>query len=351
VIGGGIAGAAVASALHHNGLDVTVFEKTGIASGGSGNIRGLINPKFTAQRGVEADFYAPAFALANRVFKEISVECDIGYYPCGSLHLLTDDSKEKRFHGFIRSWEWHDNHARLLSADDASLVAGVGLSHAALFLPDAAMVSPKILTEFLLKPVKMVRKEIDAIIQDESAWVVAGEEFDAVILAGGFDVKRFPQLAHMPFQKVRGQVTRVKMTTAYAQLKTNLCYGGYASSGFDGEAVIGSTFQHWIDDDSLRPEDDADNIKKLATVVPCLAEGLEIIGARAAFRCAAKDRVPIIGAVGGHEGLFITAAHGSHGILSGLMGAEFIAAKICGEGQILPQSVERFLSPSRFRVG
>lgn len=350
VIGGGIAGAAVASALCRSGLDVTVFEKSWAASGGSGNIRGLINPKFTSQRGVEADVYAPAFALANRALKTISQDYDIGHVPCGSLHLITDEAKEKRLNGFVRNWGWHAEHAQLLTVDEAKQIAGVDLSHSALFLPDAAMVSPKILTEYLLSFVTVVIKEVDEIIQTDAGWSVDGKIFDAVVLAGGFDVQKFPQLSSLPLQKVRGQITRVKVNSAYAALKTNLCYGGYATSAFDGEAVIGSTFQHWIDSDTLRPEDDADNFAKLAAVAPFLVDGLDHIGARASFRCAAKDRIPVIGEVRGYDGLFVSAAHGSHGILSSLMGAELLAAKICLLGQILPRSAEKALASDRFRT-
>lgn len=350
IIGGGIAGTCLSYSLSQRGCDVTIFEKNDIASGGSGNIRGLCNPKFTAQRGIESDFYAPAFALAHRLFRDLSRHNDIGFTPCGCLHLFTDEQKERRLRGFQENWGWHGDHAIVLEKDEASRIAGIELSHAALYLPDAAMVSPQKVTSILGQTAKIHRMDVKTICRQDKGWDIEGENYDVVILACGWDVVTFGQTAALPLQKVRGQITRIKMSQEYQNLKTNLCYGGYASHPFDGEAVIGSTFQHWIDDDTLRPEDDRDNIKKLQSVAPQIAEGLEIIGARASFRCASKDRMPIIGEVTGHDDLYLSTAHGSHGILSSIMGAEILSARICGEPQKLPSLAEKFLSAERFKA-
>ncbi len=348
VIGGGIAGASLCHALTSRGCTVTLFEKNGLASGGSGNFRGLSNPRITALRGPEAEFYAAGFALAQRMFQKISRTENIGYDPCGTLHLITDDTKHKRFTSCCTTWGWHPDHARLVSADDASTLAGVPLTYPALYLADAAMVSPKLVTQSLAQPARLVPEDIEVITRTESGWSVNGNIYDAVVLAGGVDVTKFSQTAHLPLQKIRGQVTLVRPNELHSRLKTNLCYGGYCARVADDSAVIGSTFQHWITDDSLRTDDDTDNVQKLSAVVPDMAVGADIIGARASFRCAAKDRIPVIGELAGHKGLYISTAHGSHGIVSSVIAAEYLAAQICGEPQILPESLEAFLSPSRF---
>ena len=112
--------------------------------------------------------------------------------------------------------------------------------------------------------------------------------------------------------------------------------------------MVGSTFQHWLDDAAPRAEDDVDNLEKLSAAIPKVSEGLEIVSSRVGFRCASKDRLPIIGRVPDQKGLYVSIAHGSHGLLSGLMGSEMLAADICGEEQILPSSVARGLGISRF---
>jgi tRNA 5-methylaminomethyl-2-thiouridine biosynthesis bifunctional protein len=350
IIGGGIAGATLAYSLSSRGCNVTIFEKNGLASGGSGNDRGLCNPRISAGKGSEADFYSPAFNLAHRLFADISKEHDIGFQACGSLHMISDDNKDKRYHGFKKNWGWHDDHARIISAEESSDAAGIRILQPSLYFEDAGMVSPKKVTQHLAQSAKIVMREMTSLEEVGSNWRIDGEDFDCVILAGSFDVLQFPYTRTLPIEKVRGQVTRIKASPLYNQLKTNLCYGGYASVAENGEAILGSTFQTWITDPALRPEDDIDNIAKLEQVAPHMAEGLTIIGGRASFRSAAKDRAPVIGQIHGVENLYTSTAHGSHGILSSVMGAEFLTSKIMGDAHIFPKSVERFLSPSRFKI-
>jgi tRNA 5-methylaminomethyl-2-thiouridine biosynthesis bifunctional protein len=349
LIGGGIAGATLASSLSEYASDITIFEKKALASGGSGNSVGLCNPRMTQLRGSEADFYSPAFNLAHKLFEKVSKKNEIGYRPSGNLHIITDPQKEKRFHGFINNWGWHPEHALLLDPHESSAVAGISLKHSSLYLPDAGMVSPKNLTEHLAKKSHLILYDVLMIEKNENQWCINGQSFDALILTGGYDVLRFEMTKHLPLQKIRGQITQVKVEPAYQNLKTNLSYGGYCSVSVNGESIIGSTFQHWIDDDTLRSEDDVDNINKLTAISAELTHGLIVTGGRVSFRCAAKDRTPIIGSCDGFENVYASTAHGSHGILSALMGAELLASKIFNKGQILPDSLEKSLSPNRFR--
>ncbi len=347
VIGGGIAGAAVAAALTREGCDVVVFEKNGIASGASGNVRGLCNPRITALREIESDFYGPAFSRANTLYRDISKHTDIGYVTCGSMHLINDDRKDKRYRLFPDNWGWHSDHARVLDPVEASRIAGVDIAQSVLFLPDAAMVCPRAVTEYLVRGIHIIQKDITDIVQTGDGWTVDGQNFDAVVLAGGYEVNRFSQVCDIPLQKVRGQVTEVRVTPAYNALKTNLCYSGYASVAENGKAVIGSTFQYWIDDAAVSDADDVENLEKLAEYLPQVAEGLQVIGSRAAFRCAAKDRLPVIGEVAGYKGLYLSTGHASHGLLSAVMAAEMVVVKLCGLPQILPRSVDMLLSSGR----
>ena len=349
IIGGGIAGAAMSHALVHRKCDVTIFEKNALAAGGSGNDRGLCNPRISSQRGGEADFYSPAFNLAYNRFRKISKDHDIGFSACGSLHLMSDEAKHKRYHSFVENWGWNVDHARIINEADASDIAGVPISQASLYMPQGSMVSPYRVTHYLSQSAKIILKDISSITASQSGWAVDGDYFDCVILCGGYDVLKFAEARTLPLEKIRGQITKISATDIFSKLKTNLCYGGYASAPENGEAFLGSTFQKWMEDEKLRVEDDEDNLSKLKAVAPHLAENLEVIGGRASFRCAANDRAPVIGQIHDAENLYISTAHGSHGILSSLMGAEFLAAKICGEPQILPQSTEKYLSPSRFK--
>ncbi|MDD3019412.1 MAG: bifunctional tRNA (5-methylaminomethyl-2-thiouridine)(34)-methyltransferase MnmD/FAD-dependent 5-carboxymethylaminomethyl-2-thiouridine(34) oxidoreductase MnmC [Alphaproteobacteria bacterium] len=345
VIGGGIAGVAAASSLHDRGIEVHVYEKNGLASGGSGNVRGLFNPRFTAQRGFESDFYSSAFMQALRVFQGLD---EVGFDPCGSLHLVGDDQKQKRFDGFLGNWDWHQDHARLVSREEAGLISGVPVKHDALYLPDAGMVSPYRVVAALAQKVSVVEEEVLALQQSDSQWLVNGRIYDAVVLACAADVLKFSQTQWLPVHTVRGQVSVIQVPDSLGALACNLCYGGYASHPFEGKMVVGSTFQSWLDDLSIREEDHADVLSKLSSVVEGFDGAADICDARAAFRCSAKDRVPVIGALPEYHGLYVSVAHGSHGLTSSVLAAEIIAAQMMGESSPVPRNVLACVSAQRF---
>lgn len=329
ILGAGLAGTACAHVLTARGFSPVIFDTADmIASGASGNRLGMFNPRFSAQRSAEADFYMSAFALASR---------SIPARRCGSLHLVTDDEKKKRFQACQESWGWPADHMRLIDRNEASAIAGVNIPCESLFLPDAGQAAPHDLchgwamgTDIRLSKTPG-EKEMNA--------------FDAVIFANGSGVKEF--LPWLPVHTVRGQIITASASPASRSLKTGLCYGGYIGTAGEGQHVLGSTFQKWLHDTDIRDEDTRDILEQLENAVPGLGIH-EVTGARAALRCAAQDRFPVIGAIPGKPGCYVSAAHGSHGMISSLAGAHLIADLICQSPFSLPLESVNILSPQRF---
>lgn len=351
VIGAGLAGTSCAYALRQYGIEAVLFEKDSIAAGASGNVRGLYNPRFSALRSPESSFYAPAFAQALGTLETLSAGYDLGYRRCGTLHLANSGEKEKRFQAVKKNWLWHEDHLRFLSADEASEKAAVPIDKQALYLPDSGMVCPRALchayadntcVEYGAPP------ELSALLK----------KFDSVILACGAAVKHYRPLSWLPVHTVRGQASMMAQTEMSSSLKCNICYGGYISAPLDGVHMLGSTFQKWRDDVDISAEDDRDNLSRLAENMPAMETGM-ITGSRAALRSSSKDRFPVIGPVpdyrsyrdGGKQnlpGLYVSTAHGSHGIVSTIAGAHMIADQILALPQSLPQETAASLAPRRF---
>lgn len=358
VIGGGLAGTAAAYVLTQHRYNVDIYEVHDLATGASGNPLGLFNPRFSAQRSAESDFYASAFALAVRTFKTIQSQQDVRYQECGSLHLVTDAEKKKRFAGVSENWGWHTDHLQLLNSDEATAQAGVTLEQEALFLPDAGVISPELLCRAYAQGATIYREQVTSIEREQACWSVNQREYDIVIIANAADCTRLAQTDWVPVGTVRGQVSRIDVTPEMQNLKVNLCYGGYCSIPFNGQQVVGSTFQPWLTETQVREEDHQQVIKHLQETVPACGQNLKIIGGRASLRTAAKDRVCIgglvpdrtasmTGQVSYFPNLYISTAHGSHGLLSSLMMAEFIAGELSGR-QVLPQATCDQISPYRF---
>ena len=331
IVGGGLAGTSCAYVLMQYGFTAVIYEReSALAARASGNRLGLYNPRFTAFRGAESGFYASAFALAHRTFAALK---DIDFNPCGALHLVTDDDKQKRFPRTAQNWGWHEDHMRMVTADEASSIAGVTVEQDALYLPDSGAVSPYKLCHAYARDID-VRLNTEADPDDLDA--------DYIIYAGGAGALSLPGF---PLETVRGQVSYPVPDDALRSLKTALCYGGYLAPGAGGDYMLGSTFQRWLSDTDIKDADHADNIAKLAAAVPALA-GVTVDGGRAGLRTASKDRFPVIGAW--KDRIYLSTAHGSHGLLSSLMAAHYIADLMRQGPVCLPRPSVAALAPSRF---
>ena len=337
IVGGGMAGSALAYVLKNAGLDPVVYEAgPTLASGASGNETGLYNPRFSAQRTAESDYFSAAFARALHTFKNLD---DIDWDPCGALHLMNDEKKRKRFGQAAVNWAWDRDHMRVVGMDEASEIAGVDVHHEALYLPQSGSVSPKKLCEAYMRDIDFhVNKEIRSM--DELG-------ADIAVLANGPAVKDF--YPDLPMNAVRGQITKVRMSEYSRDLRCAVCYGGYFSRAKDGEHIVGSTFQRWLDHSEVLDADDEDNLKKLAEGIPGMEMGLQIVGRRASLRATARDFFPIVGRAPGAGNVYISAAHGSHGILSTLMAAYLLTDMILDRPLCLGNHTVEALSPDRFQ--
>ena len=359
IIGGGLAGTACAYMLRQAGVEPVIYEAgESLASGASGNDLGMYNPRFSAERTPEAEYHMAAFDLALEVFPSLchseqneesgaimqgvssayGVRNDgnnIDWEQCGALHLITDEKKAKRFPQTVENWGWGER-LRIVGAKEASAIAGIELEYDALYVPESGYVSPKKLCHALAENVEV---KLGQRIEN-----VADIDADVVILANSLSAKTFePEL---PVKPVRGQVTQVRATESSKALKCNVHYGGYMSKAHGGVHMVGATFQRWLDHTDLLDEDDEHNISKIAEFVPSLGSGYEIVNHRASLRCASKDHFPIVGELS--DGLCVSIAHGSHGIISSLMAARILTDMITEQPSRLNEDVLQALSPQRF---
>lgn len=329
IIGGGLAGTACAYVLRQKGHEPIIFEKSSeLAHGASGNSLGLYNPRFYAEDRDEARFYRDAFLTAAQIFSQAGKEID--HVQNGGLHLILDETKEQRFRKVMGSGVWQEGDIKHFSAKQASEFAGVDIPYAAITLPKAGSVCPYKLCNYYAgeSKVRYNASLNDIRVDKDGIWHVDGELFDAVILACGVNVKDFSQAAWIPVYTVRGQIVEVEATPYSSPLKTDLRYGGYISAAYNGRHIIGSTFQKWIKHTDVRDEDSTYILDQLHQTLPQLRDVSNVCDARASMRCTTPQRLPVIGSVPDYSGLFISTAHGSHGLVTTLQAAYIIAEQI-----------------------
>ena len=333
IVGGGLAGCAAAYVLKDAGAEPVIYEAAGaLGTGASGNMRGLYNPRFGAEASPQSEFYALGYLRALEVFAKAP---DIGWEPSGCLHLMNDEKKARRFPKTVESWKQFGFDAgdmRLVNADEASEIAGIDIPHDALLLPRGGSVSPRELCQFLSHDIEM-HYNVDAV-----------PDGDVVIFAGGAAMRDHDVLQGLDLRAVRGQVSYAAANAQTKALKTHITYGGYVSPAIGGRHVVGSTFQRWLSHDDLLLEDDQDNLAKLRGALPGF-EGVEIVDQWAGVRCTSRDHFPVVGHL--RDNIYVSSAHGSHGIVSAIMAADILAGMILGLPKKVSDECLAALSPRR----
>ena len=351
IIGGGLAGTACAYLLKQNGYQPVIFEAgDGLASGASGNPVGLYNPRFYAIKLPEAEFYERAYQAVSKLFAEIGSEID--HSPHGSLHLAATPEKQKRFAKMKESWGWEDAEMQILSNDQASKVAGIDLKYGGMFLSASGTVAPDKLCEYYARSCETrLKKDVKLLIRNNDSWSLSDENFDHVILACGANVARFSQTDWLPIYSVRGQIAQFEQSVTSQKLRCNINYGGYITPSLGGVHTCGSTFQKWLQHTDILEQDTQDILDKMHEYIPYLSDVEAVMSARASLRTASKDRLPIIGAVPCKSGdiniknLYVSTAHGSHGIVTSYLAACMIMREIEGTNAC---HLAKHVSASRF---
>ncbi len=343
IIGGGLAGTSCSYILKQYGLNPVLYEASDtLASGASGNEIGLFNPRFSALKGAESDYYAASFAALLRVLKTAQKQgADIDYNPCGTMHLINAPEKQKRFSKMMDNWDWHFDHMRSLSKEDASTITGIDLDNDTIYLPDAGSVSPKKLCAYYAQNIDV---RLNATIEN-----IDDLDADIIIIACASASKTLMREIDIPIHTVRGQVTWIEVTAQTQKIKTNICYGGYFSAPVNGRHALGSSFQKWLGHTDILEQDNKDNIQRVRdNVSACQNMDLPIQNARAGLRVSSHDRFPMAGRVPNTDNLYIATAFGSHGLVGSIGAAHLIADQILGQPLSLPNHAVEALSLERF---
>ena len=96
IIGGGIAGASAAHELALAGLQPTIFDAHGLASGASGNPAGLIMPRLDADDTPIARFFTSAYLHALRMMEKMAATGHDVFNPCGALLHYTNEKEQAK---------------------------------------------------------------------------------------------------------------------------------------------------------------------------------------------------------------------------------------------------------------
>ena len=348
VIGGGIAGAAMARAARAEGLAVTILDDGRAPA--SGNPAALVTPALDAGGGPRAALPAQAFARAVALYADLEAHWPEAVIARGVLKLAVAPRDGERHDAVAAQDLFEPGAMRVLAADDAAARLGEP-AEAALDMAQALVVEPARVLETWRGPAIPAR--VARLAREDDTWRLYDAEdrllaeADAVVLAGGAEQAALWPSA--PIRPVRGQATWAERPDP-DHAPAPAAFGAYAIPTREG-VLFGATHDRGVVETDAREADDRRNLAALAKGLPGLAAGLADapLRGRAAVRATTADHLPLAGATPDSPGnLFVLGGLGGRGFCLAPLLAEHLTARILALPSPLPRDLAELVEPARF---
>ena len=381
VIGAGLAGCTVAERLAERGWAVELIDRAPApATGASGNLAGVLRPLPSLDDNRMSRLTRAGSLYAWRRIHQLQARgLALRADDCGVLHLGRDTAQEAKMRAVVERLALPPAHLRFVGVDEAAELAGCAVANGGWWFAGSGWVQPPSLCAASLEAAGgRVRGHFGQTVArfgyDGGAWHAHGPDGSAIasapvaILAPGTGIAGFEQ-ASLPVVSARGQVSHLPAAADSAP-RVVVCRGGYVSPAVDGLRCAGATFAVDDPDPGLRPEDHAENLQRLAAMLPgfAAAVGADLdparLGGRVGFRPASPDRLPMIGALplpladaaparrldelARQPGLYALSGYGARGLVWSALAAELLACALEGDPAPLERDLLEAIDPARF---
>ncbi|MCA8959154.1 MAG: bifunctional tRNA (5-methylaminomethyl-2-thiouridine)(34)-methyltransferase MnmD/FAD-dependent 5-carboxymethylaminomethyl-2-thiouridine(34) oxidoreductase MnmC [Planctomycetes bacterium] len=396
VIGAGLAGTAAARSLAERGWEVDLVDRhSTLAGDASGNPVGTVHPELQPKCRLRERWVTGAFDFT--IARLHGTEID--HALCGAVFLATDERRRERHARVAQGRRPLPDHARLLDGDATSTALGLATPPEAeavsLHYPRAGWVDPRALCrDNAAHPgVRLhLGRSVTTLERADVEWVARDADGRTIttapiaIVACSYAAASLPVTSWVPLRPLRGQVSVLPANARSRALSAVVYHEGYLTPALripemaDAPVhLFGATFHPNSADCTERTEDHRENLERLATGVPGFRAlfgepwSADRVRGRASVRGVSADQLPLVGPVVDAErfcaqyddlrygrpydrdspapflpGLFVTAGHGSRGIVTTQLAGELIASQLGGELLPVERGVLEMLAPARF---
>ena len=355
IVGGGVAGLAVAWRAAGAGLSVALLERDAIGAGASRVAAGMLAPVAETEFGPAGERALELGLRSAAMWHDFAREladasgCPVELNTSGTLLLARDADEARELERQIALRERLGLACERLRGSEArdlepALAPGVRL---ALLAPDDHSVDPRALVRALRVACERAdvavceHTEVAALELKRSGDSVAGVRLrdgssvraaSVVIAAGAWSSAiELPPVARPEIRPVKGQVLRLRDPSGPGLLERTIRYeGGYVVSRGDGRYVLGATVEERGFDASPTAGGVYELLREAREMLPGVLE-LELEEISVGFRPGTPDNLPSIGA-SELPGLVWATGHYRNGILlaplTGELGLRALAAEV-----------------------
>ena len=387
VIGAGVAGCSTAWQLARRGWRVSVFERADELGHGVQSLGQLaLYCRIFGKDSPLSRFFLLGFLHAVREFERLARERDLGWRASGLVQLPRPRDRKRRLDPAALARQYPDMVWQWLSRDNLRDLTGLPIADKGWYSPAAGWLDPlELCQSWLDHPGIALRTGIyiEAVAREGNGWSLLtradddqpphSAPFDAVVFACGTDATAFEPLRELPLQRVPGAVVHIPENDASGRVRHIIrgARGIFPATG--GWHCVAASFAQSTDSVGESAEESMALLEDAFDPPPEFATAESVT--KKAERCQSGDFAPIVGAVPdavecrrrfaslvrnakarilhppAHlPGLYVNLAHGSHGLCSAPLAAEYLASLIQGEVSPLDRASAAALDPLRFLV-
>ena len=358
VIGAGLAGSAVCERLAARNWDVVLVERrSGPAQEASGNHAGAFHPLVTRDDSFMARLTRAGFTYALRHWASLM---GMDWAECGVLQMPRTEEEDEGQRAALSILGFPPEYAQYLSRDEAAGKAATDVAAGGIWFPRAGWVRPASLVRALLRKAQVSMRfgvEVRALQRTSTGWAALDAmghivaEAPVVILANAGDATRLAPIPDAELRSVRGQVTYLP-AVEFPPIRAVLLRGGMAIPPVEGIALVGASFDIGDTDPAAKLDSHAGNLDRLARILPGADAPYDprALDGRVGFRAVARDRLPLVGALPGMEGVHGAFAYASRGILWCSLMAELLASRLESEPLPIEARLADAVDPARFAL-
>lgn len=386
IIGAGVGGSAVASALARQGWRVKLFDQAEkIAQGTSAHPQAVFQPMLTRDDNFMARASRAGFQLLQ-------------HHPainrCGVLQIASCIAEAHKWQDMLNCLGLDPAFADWVNKEQATRLSGITCAWGGIWFPNGGWANMSALSQaYLQTPGIQVQLNtyIHTIAQQNAEWCLyaqSGQQLaraPVLILANAMDAQALLcrsgliptgiDIAKiMPLRNIRGQLSYFQIDKP-CSLASVLCGAGYILPAGDNKFVVGATYDENDRDLTVRTTSHQENWQKFKLLVAQDTamlghQQMTIQGGFVGQRCVAIDRLPLIGAwpdisnaltqarkvsadlrvMPRCAGLYTALALGSRGLIWSALASEILASQILGAPAPIEQDLLQALDPARFSL-
>ncbi len=377
VLGGGLAGCAIAQRLAARDWRVRVLDTHAQpAAEASGNLAGIVRPLLSRDDSLASRLSRACFLYGTRAWTRLD---EVGLAPRrrldGVLQVARDAAQEALQAELAAAYP--ADYVRFLDRAEAAARIGHATAFGGWWFAGGGWASPADLCRVQLQACRPLaswhgRSAVARLARGDGLWRLLDAdggvlaETPTLILATGARATALDAAAGLPIQAVRGQVSHIPAGRLPAP-RHAVCREGYLTPALTGVHCLGASYAYDLESGPRR-EEHADNLARLARILPGAEAGLSIdaLGGRVGFRAATPDRLPLVGALPDLSvapprdarprdlprlpGLYGLLGLGSRGLVWAALAAEALASELNGDPMPLEGELLDAVDPGRFHL-